>query len=614
MCGIAGVIGSNSRALGEKMLSKLAHRGPDGNGIWVSPEGDFPALLCHTRLSILDLSKAADQPFVSFDKRYILTYNGEIYNFLELKKDLQASGCQFRTDSDTEVLLTGLIRDGASFLDKCNGMWAFCLWDRFERKAFFCRDRFGVKPLYYTYLEDGSLAFSSEMKGLTPFLSSVEPSPWIDECYSNQFGYESTSKCVINKISRFMPSYSYTFCDNKLRNEKWWNALDHISPTGLNYHDQVSHWKALFLDAVSIRMRSDVPIGTALSGGLDSSSVMAAMSYVAKSNQSNLRISSSWQHGFCSSFPGSSLDEVTWAKKVADSLSCNLTSLYIDPVNSAWSLDDALAAVEDPYLTIPLPMLATYKAIKNNGISVTIDGHGSDELFSGYGHIYNALLCSKTRSQFKEIISIEESTRTGILSPNEKIRKRIYLKLILKEFLLKNKLLPSGFLVALSSSCSSEYRQELARVRSHPNYLSMDFFSQQLYEIYVLSILPTLLRNYDRYSMVSGVEVRMPFMDWRLMSFTFSLPWTSKLGGGFTKRIQRDAMQGILIDEVRTRRDKIGWNAPAHEWFKSPLRAYVDDLLLKSKNSKYYSSASKSWIRFQNTPSPDFFRWSEIMA
>jgi len=606
MCGIAGIIGTNGRVLGEKMVSKLAHRGPDGNGIWVSPESDFPAIFCHTRLSILDLSKAADQPFESFDKRYILTYNGEIYNFLELKKDLQANGCQFKTDSDTEVLLMGLIHEGLSFLHKCNGMWAFCLWDRFEKKAIFCRDRFGVKPLYFTFLDDGSFAFSSEMKGLTPFLSSVEPSPWIDACYSNQFNYESTSKCAINKISRFMPSYSYTFCDNKLHSEKWWNPLDHISPTGLNYHDQVSHWKELFLDAVSIRMRSDVPIGTALSGGLDSSCVMATMAYVAKSSQTNLRISSSWQNGFCSSFPGSSLDEVAWATKVADSLSCNFKSVYIDPVNSGWSLEDSLVAVEDPYLTIPIPMLATYKAIKNHGISVTLDGHGADELFSGYGHIYNAFMCAKTRSQFKEIVSIDESSRSGVLSSSARLKKRVYLKLIFKHFLLKNKLLPRQFLGALASNGSSEYSEELIRIRSHPNYLSMDFFTQQLYEIYVLSILPTLLRNYDRYSMASGVEVRMPFMDWRLMCFTFSLPWTSKLGGSFTKRIQRDAMQGILINEVRTRRDKIGWNAPAHEWFQGPLRSYVHDLIAKSSNSKYFASANKSWANFQYLSSPSF--------
>lgn len=183
--------------------------------------------------------------------------------------------------------------------------------------------------------------------------------------------------------------------------------------------------------------------------------------------------------------------------------------------------------------------------------------------------------------------------------------------------MLNNKLLPRQFLGALVSSGSSEYREELTRIRSHPNYLSMDFFTQQLYEIYVLSILPTLLRNYDRYSMASGVEVRMPFMDWRLMCFTFSLPWSSKIGSGFTKRIQRDAMQGILIDEVRTRRDKIGWNAPAHEWFQGPLRPYVDDLMTKSSNSKYFATANKSWANFQDLSSPSFLDgqklWNSIL-
>ena len=588
------------------MLSKIAHRGPDGNSMWVSPEGEFPAIFCHARLSILDLTKAADQPFESVDKRYVIIYNGEIYNFLELKKELQYYGYQFRTASDTEVLLTGLIHNGINFLNKCNGMWAFCLWDRIEKKAFFCRDRFGVKPLYYTYLECGSLAFSSEMKGLTPFLSSVEPSSQIDIFYKNQFAYESTSRCVINKINRFLPAHSYTFIDNKLLGVRWWDGLDHISPSRLNYHDQVSHWKDLFLDATSIRMRSDVHIGSALSGGLDSSSVFAAMNHIQISNRNIPRVSSSWKNCFCSHFPGLSLDEVAWATKVADSLSCNLKSVNIDPLNCGWEIDDALATVEDPYHTLPMPMLATYRAIKNFGISVSLDGHGADEMFSGYGHIYNALIDANTRRQFKEIVEIDESTRTGVLSPNARLQQRVILKLILKNFLLRNKLLPGQFLLSLASNHSSEYTQELIRIRSHPNYLNMDFFTQQLYEIYVLSILPTLLRNYDRYSMASAVEVRMPFMDWRLMCFTFSLPWTSKLGGGFTKRIQRDAMQGILIDEVRERRDKIGWNAPVNDWFKDQLSPYLDELMAISIGSKYYASASKSLIHFRNLSSPNF--------
>jgi asparagine synthase (glutamine-hydrolysing) len=629
MCGIAGLLGERNHATAHKMLNKIRHRGPDGDGIWLSPEDEFPVSLCHARLSILDLTDMGSQPFHSQDYRYTIVFNGEIYNFLELQSELiSRHNATFRSATDTEVLLQGIAYEGLEFLNKCNGMWAFCLWDRLESTATLCRDRFGVKPLYYIRLDGGSVGFSSEMKGLTPLLKSFAPAEYIDSIFLHQFDYEFSDLCAIKGIVRLPPG-SYAVLNNgQLDVRRWWNTLDHISKDEGAYVSQVGQWRDLFIDSVRLRMRSDVRIGTALSGGLDSSSVMAAMAVIgANGDQGYSRTSADWQHSVCCSYPSGSLDETYWAKLVSEYCGVSFSSLVINPIKSSWDIYQSLAQVEDPYLTMPLPMLATYQAIKSLGISVTLDGHGADELFSGYGHLLNALRCTKSRREFQEILAIDESTRTGVYSYYERRSIKIKLGLYMNEFLSSKHVFPRAWIknylhnqkgrgeqVGLFSSRLMLARDEM---HQHEAFKAMDVFSQVLYEIFHLTILPTLLRNYDRYSMANGLEIRMPFMDWRLVCYTFSLPWQAKLGGSFTKRIQRDALAGILCDQVRLRRDKVGWNAPSHEWFQGPLRSFVEESLRCGHNSPYFSRAVKAWKSFNSTRNPTFVEgqalWNAIL-
>jgi len=624
MCGIAGIIGQSDKQIAKKLLGKIRHRGPDGEEIWTSPSDEDPATLCHARLSILDLTDSGSQPFHSQDERYVIVFNGEIYNFLELRNELvNRHNIFFRSETDTEVLLYGIIFEGLNFLFKCNGMWAFCLWDRLEGRATICRDRFGVKPLYYTKLNCGGIGFSSEMKGLSPLLESISPSPFIDSILTHQFDYEFSDLCAISCITRLPPG-SYAILGKKgISVRQWWNTLDHIAIEDGSYSSQVDHWRHLFIDSVKLRMRSDVRIGTALSGGLDSSSVMAVMAHIGsnKKNMSN-RSSGDWQHGICCTYPGSSLDETDWASLVAETCGVAFRSEAIDPMQSPWSLLESLAAVEDPYLTMPLPMLATYQAIKSQGISVTLDGHGADELFSGYGHLQYALKCANSYRQYQEIIAIDESTRTGVYSSKERATIKNKLKIRIKFFLANHGVFPRAVLNKIITSAghekfqSDEFSARLVRAKdqmgAHEAFKSMDCFSQVLYEIFHLTILPTLLRNYDRYSMASGLEIRMPFMDWRLVCYTFSLPWQAKLGGTFTKRIQRDALSEILCDPVRLRRDKIGWNAPAHEWFKGPLGSIIEDSLGYSNNSPYLKSSKDAWKVFNDIKQPTFLDGQQV--
>ena len=602
MCGLIGTIGFKDQS--KLNIKSLAHRGPDAIGGWESIESEFPVVFGHTRLTILDLTEAGTQPFVSKDNRYVFVYNGEIYNFIELREELESLGQVFDTNTDTEVMLKGLILEGPSFQTRCNGMWSFCLWDRKKKKALFGRDRFGKKPLFYHLLNNNKLVFASEMKGIYPFLDSIEPNENINIYLQKLFDYESSENCVIKGIKRLPPGFYAIYKDGKFETYRWWNTLDNLEIVSNNYEQQVERWREIFLDSVKIRMRSDVRIGTALSGGLDSSAIFSTMSHLANKNKNQVRQAIDWQNGFCAHYPGSSLDESKWARIVTDAANVNLQEVTINPKISNWSLNEAFYQVEDPYLTLPFPMLETYRAVSKAGIKVTIDGHGADELFSGYGNLKSAFKSSNSK-QTSELVSIINSLKSGYFRPAGGNLNINFIKqkliVLLKPFFRKSVDL-LNILFKKKDLEFLRYKLEYSD-KSHYQFKKLDPLSKDLYEVFHITVLPTLLRNYDRYSMANGVEIRMPFMDHRLVTYTFSLPWTSKVGGTYTKRIMRDALKGILPEQIRTRRDKIGWNAPLHEWFKGPLKNEIEKIIKKEALSERIKVA---WQKFQKKSNPNF--------
>jgi asparagine synthase (glutamine-hydrolysing) len=614
MCGILGTVPSVEENLFKFSLDQLTHRGPDGYGVWSDAN---LITLGHRRLSIIDLSAKANQPMMDTSNRFIITYNGEIYNFIEIKKELEELGSVFYTKSDTEVILNAYRQWGERCFKKFNGMWALAIWDKTEKILFLSRDRFGEKPLFYTQLDNGIFVFASEMKAIYPFLKKVQPNSNINYHFNFLLDYEYTENTVIDGIKRIPPGYSAIFKNGRLRLNRWWNTLDNLPVTPKKYEEQVEQWRELFLDSVRIRMRSDVPIGTALSGGLDSSAVFSAMHYLSNKYNNQERQAQDWQNGFCSHFPGSSLDESKWAKIVTDAANVNLENITIDPQTSNWSINEALYQVEDPYLTLPFPMLETYRSISKKGIKVTLDGHGADELFIGYGDMPN-FFSIKNFKLFNELNLIQESTKTGIYSSNKFFIKYFFIKNMLERILRKFGKTPFNILRNLY------YRKVIGlnllnhkltfEDQEHPVYKNFDSFTKNLYKIFHITILPTLLRNYDRYSMASGVEIRMPFLDHRLVCFTFALPWTSKVGGTYTKRIIRDALKGIIPEQIRTRRDKIGWNAPLHEWFKSSLKKEIETFIQIEKLPKKIKNLFED---LQKKANPNFLDgqklWSLLM-
>lgn len=555
MCGILGVISSRvDMSLFKKSLDRLSHRGPDGFGIWESEERDI--VFGHRRLAIIDLTENGKQPMV-WAERYVITFNGEIYNYQELRKQLENKGIHFRTNSDTEVLLALYAEEGPACLQKLNGMWAFAIHDRVENIIFLSRDRMGKKPLFY--LQDKErFVFASEMKSLYPFMGEVSPNySLIAEASQNCFSYESTEGCLVNNIRRF-PAASYAILsNNNLIINKYWDVLDTLIEIPKRYTDQVEMFQDLFIDACKIRMRSDVTIGTALSGGIDSSATISTMAYVAKNQK--VEYCKDWQHAFVASFPGSAIDESKEAQKVVDHIGINATFLNIDPLKDIDKLFYYTYLFEELYLTSPIPFIQLYGEVKQNGVTVTLDGHGSDELFGGYSFEMYPKFLDDFPNPWKMRKTME--TINNLSSEPFASHREISWEQVLPVY--KNSAKKILF-------------------KSESKIDGLDYYNSKLLRTTFQGILPTLLRNYDRYSMINGVEIRMPFLDHRIVSFAFSIPSTAKVRSGYSKSIVRDAMKGFIPDDIRLLKRKIGFNTPFSEWLKGPLKSWIMDEIASS--------------------------------
>lgn len=596
MCGIFGYLGFLPEQQARICTDKIRHRGPDGSGIWHSNE----ITLGHRRLSILDLSDQAKQPMPSRDQRYWITFNGEIYNFVELRGELESLGYRFRSTSDTEVILAAYEAWGEACQLKFNGMWAFAIWDTWNKSLFLSRDRFGKKPFFYACLSDGALAFASEMKAIFPLLPAVRANVSLVRDTTRILQYESTEECVVEGIKRFPAGHCATVSDGKLKLRRWWNTLEHLPDISSKYEDQVEQFRELFIDACRIRMRSDVPLGTALSGGLDSSATISCMAHVATHGKTT-RMGNSWQHAFVASFPGTSLDEAHYAKLVTDSLGIDSTVIEIDPIKGLERLDEYLYLFEDLFISSPIPFMQTYGVVKEQGVSVTLDGHGADELFGGYPFdCLHAL--SDAGLNLQQAYNIMQTYHHAYGQNGNWVT---ILKWHLRKRLGRVRK-TSGNVVPMDAN--------------HPGYKSLDNLNKQLYQSTHTTILPTLLRNYDRYSMANGVEIRMPFMDHRIVTFAFSIPWSSKVRSGFTKTIVRDALSSFMPHEIAYRKTKIGFHSPMVDWMQGPLRSFMLDMVssqafLQSEmiNGPVLAAEVRRVVADQNAKFTDGERiWAEI--
>lgn len=607
MCGIAGILNLNGKELIKSSLQRftdsISHRGPDGAGYELL-EGNMVGF-GHRRLSILDLSEAGKQPMFSHDNSLMISFNGEVYNFIEIKKELQVLGYNFKTNTDTEVILCAYKNWGIDCFRKFNGMFAIAIWDINTKELLLIRDRFGVKPLYFLHQPENVFAFCSETLGfkyLDGFSRELNEKNF-NLALQHAAVLEGSDKTIFKNIYQLLPGHFLKLKkQGSVEVRRWWNTQDNLVEVPLSYNEQIEEFRVLFEDACKLRMRSDVTLASALSGGLDSSSVYCTLHKIQVGSRSVERLPANWQQAFVATFPNTSVDERTYAEKVVKYI--NGKAHYITPDYSHLT-EDIIKSTRllDGIISTPLISIADiYKAMKQNGVTVSMDGHGVDEMMCGYNtYVFQAFYDALHKKNFLK--ANEYAYILCGLSPEYKIED---LKRTIAHFdknifekgasFLKNRL-------TVKKNKSSRSRDQTSWVMPVDGAVISEITSVQncphdwtdseklMYNDFHYKSLPINLRDFDRAAMQHGVEIRMPFMDYRLASYIFSLPQESKIGGGFTKRILRDAMKKTLPEEIRTRTFKIGIGAPMVEWFSNDLKEFILDTVRSGsfKNSAYWN-------------------------
>ena len=606
MCGIAGILNLNGKEISLDALTRftdsIAHRGPDGSGYELIENKSIG--FGHRRLSILDLSDAGKQPMYNLAKDLLISFNGEVYNFIEIRKELESHGFTFKTETDTEVILSAYKKWGIDCFNKFNGMFAIALWDFNLKELLLVRDRFGVKPLYFVNLPEQLFAFCSETLG---FKHLNEFDREFNEIHFNialqqPDILEGSDKTIFKNIYQLLPGYFLRLRQGEApRVSQWWDASKNFIQVPKNYNEQVEEFRNIFENACKLRMRSDVTLASALSGGLDSSSVYCTLNKIG-SDKTAERIPANWQQAFVATFPNTTVDEKQYAEKVVKHI--NGKAHYIVPEYSNL-VNEIVTATKllDGIVATPITSISDiYKAMRKTGVTVSMDGHGVDEMMYGYNaYVFQAFYEALHKKQFSKANDFAKIL-CG-LSPDYKIND---LKKIIAQFdrnivtkgfsFIKNKVKsrkPNSKsyhenTAWLSPSDASVLSEITSRQHTPENWSTSEKF---MYNDFHYKSLPINLRDFDRAAMQHGIEIRMPFMDYRLVSYVFSLPQDSKIGGGFTKRILRDAMKQTLPEEIRTRTFKIGIGAPMVEWFNNELKEFILDTLESNsfKNSSYWN-------------------------
>ncbi len=588
MCGIAGII-SNQGIVDplqlDRMLESLFHRGPDGSGQWYNEAQNVA--LGHRRLAIIDLSAAGAQPRISHNGRYVITFNGEIYNYIELAELLAAKQIQLQSGSDTEVLLEYGIQVGfEKALEDFDGQFAFAIYDKLEKTLFCARDRFGEKPFYYSYIPGKIFAFASEMKALFHLFPKK-----VNKCMLGNY--------LMSGLVENIQDKSETFFENifKLEAGHWLKITDQITISKKQYwslslgtfnnesfESACNTFRELFDTSLTRRLRADVPVGSSLSGGLDSSVIVCSIP--------NLRTHKSFQqHTFSARFKGFAKDEGFFIEKAVARAQVVPHYVWLTAESLIQQLDACFYHQEEPFGSASmLCQFLVMQLAKENNITVLLDGQGADEVISGYKIlflVYFRELYRKSIRQFR----IEKAAY-------EKLQKHRFSfdwrqKICAWWPSLVNKYLTYRYLQVASKWLTADM-MDLIRKNNRliPQHVSLNeamLFHTTKYD------LETLLRYADRNAMAHSREVRLPFLYHKMVEYLFTLPPEYKIRGGWSKAIMRYAMQDRLPEEITWRTDKIGYEPPQSDWMQHPVmqhkvresisRLQQEKIIRKDKNN-----------------------------
>lgn len=596
MCGITAVYNiDNSTDISpdviKEMTDAIAHRGPDDFGYWFCntltgenketknidevENNKYNLAFGHRRLSILDLSPLGHQPMSSPDGNIWLIYNGEIYNYIEIREDLKKLGYTFKSGSDTEVIIAAYQAWGEECLKKFNGMFSFAIWDKITKKLFVARDRFGIKPFNY-YYDGKKFIFSSEIKSILKYpdiprtLNKAVVFNYII-MYPDLIDFET----FFNEIKELPPSHYAVIKDGTMTIKKYW-SLDPYKQTELSsYEEYKEAFYEIFENAVKIRLRSDVPVGTCLSGGLDSSSIVCLSSrYIPQI------------HTFSACFDEKEVDERPYINSVLEATNSKANFVFPNVIKLMEDVNKLMWYQDEPFGSCSIfAQWCVMERVSQTEVKVVLDGQGSDEILAGYTmHFPSIVIDYLKRGNFSRAAQEYNAIKRNHHLSDARVFW--YGALNLPEGLKR-------FYNPKVNWVNPGFAKEAAGLLPKSNHkLNFDsFLNNQLYKSLTGS-LRELLRYEDRNSMAFSIESRIPFLDYRLVEFMYSVPLEQKFNNGTSKYVLRQAMKGILPDTIANRQDKMGFLTPEFKWFQTPeMKQFVMEILNSEefKNNQFYN-------------------------
>lgn len=586
MCGINGLFGieklTDTRGIVQRMNFALSHRGPDADGIY---EGNN-IVLGHRRLSIIDLSPESNQPFYSDDKRYVMVFNGEIYNYAALKKEL--SEFHFKTGSDTEVLLNGYRKWGIDFIHRLEGMFAFAIWDTMQNQLLLVRDRVGIKPIYY-FQNDQSFLFSSEIRALLStglIKKSVDGNSLIDYLRYQTVHAPNT---MIEGIKMLMPGHYMVINDTEVKTAKYWSLEEAAKTISENttYDGIKTRINSLFENAVKKRLVADVPFGAFLSGGIDSSAVVAMM---AKNSSARIKT-------FCVTFDDSEFSEAKYAKLVSEKYQTDHTEINLTPDDFLKLLPGALAATDHPSGDGPNTFVVS-KVTKEAGITMALSGLGGDELFAGY-ESFVRLKKLKSREWMQYFprglrgigANFLQLTKPSVSSDKLSEFLRLQYYFIENVYPLTRKVLTEKKILELTGKNTLppnrvyQIVNDMIGVRGAAATYS-DFSKISIAEL--ATYLPNvLLRDTDQMSMAHALEVRVPFLDHDLISYVLGVRDGLKYPTT-PKKLLVESLGDLIPSEI-VNRPKMGFTFPWDKWMRNELKSFCEDRIVSLSKRSYFN-------------------------
>ncbi len=601
MCGIDGMIDWHAatpaetlRAIGEAMNETLRHRGPDDSGVWAEAAGG--AMLGQRRLAIIDLSPGGAQPMLSADGRYVITFNGEIYNYRDIRQKLAAAGCAMRSDSDTEVLLEACAHWGVeAAIEQTIGMFAFALWDRTSRTLWLARDRLGIKPIYYASSRDRVL-FASQLKA---FRAVPDWKPAIDHDAVVGYlrhGYIAQPRTIYREAEKLPPGHILTLRPGRAPELKcFWDARS-VAIAGQSRNDPapdeieaIERLDALLRDSVKLRMIADVPLGAFLSGGIDSSTVVALM------QAQSMRPVKTFSIGF----HASGYDEAQYAKAVASHLHTDHTEFYVEPKHALEMIPRLADWYDEPFADSSQIPTYLVSELTRKHVTVALSGDGGDELFGGYNRYLWAQRLASAAGWVPRGLQRSLAAALRGLSPETWTRLVGFLPFVPRSTLPGDKLHKIATLLD-DPSPDAIYRrlvsqwdrpQDVAAAGREPvsplwdASLARDFpaLISRMQFLDLVTYLPDdILTKVDRATMAVGLEGRVPLLDHRVVAYAWSLPLRFKVRGGEGKWLLRRVLDRYvprpLID-----RPKMGFGVPIDSWLRGPLREWAESLLAPAR-------------------------------